>query len=48
VPVVLIARAADERALEWFGTDAGRAMLVPPITLRALRAAVRATVKECV
>jgi two-component system NtrC family sensor kinase len=48
IPVVVTSRTPDEQGLEWPERTRARAVLVPPINLRALRAAVLASVKEYV
>ena len=48
VPLILLSTTPHEEAIEQFGRDEASAVLVPPLELRALRAAVRAVAKECV
>ena len=48
VPIVLMTRTPEDPAIEWLSEDPAPALLVAPIQLRALRAAVRVSVKECV
>ena len=48
VPMVLLSTTPQEDAIEQFGREEASAVLVPPLELRALRAAVRAVSKECV
>ncbi len=48
VPMILLSTTPHEDAIEQFGREEAIAVLVPPLELRALRAAVRAVSKECV
>ncbi len=48
VPLILMSTTPHEEAIEQFGREEAAAVLVPPLELRALRAAVRAVAKECV
>jgi hypothetical protein len=48
VPLILMSTTPQEDAIEQFGREEAAAVLVPPLELRALRAAVRAVAKECV
>lgn len=48
VPLVLLSTTPHEDDIEQFGREEASAVLVPPLELRALRAAVRAVSKECV
>jgi two-component system NtrC family sensor kinase len=48
VPLILLSTTPHEEAIEQFGREEASAVLVPPLELRALRAAVRAVSKECV
>jgi two-component system NtrC family sensor kinase len=48
VPMVLLSSTPQEDAIEQFGREEAIAVLVPPLELRALRAAVRAVSKEYV
>jgi two-component system NtrC family sensor kinase len=48
VPLVLLSTTPHEDAIEQFGREEASAVLVPPLELRALRAAMRAVSKECV
>jgi two-component system NtrC family sensor kinase len=48
VPLILMSTTPHEDAIEQFGREEAAAVLVPPLELRALRAAVRAVAKECV
>ena len=48
LPMVLTSITADDQAITRFGIDHGAAVMVPPSELRTLRAAIRASVKECV
>ena len=48
VPMVLFSTTPHEDSIEQFGREEASAVLVPPLELRALRAAVRAVAKECV
>ena len=48
VPLILLSTTPQEDAIEQFGREEASAVLVPPLELRALRAAVRAVSKECV
>jgi two-component system NtrC family sensor kinase len=48
VPLILLTTTPSEPVVEQFGREEASAVVVPPIELRALRAAVRAVSKECV
>ena len=48
VPLILTSTTPHEDSIEQFGREEAAAVLVPPLELRALRAAVRAVAKECV
>ena len=48
VPIVLVSSTPYEETVEQFCREEAAALLVPPLELRALRAAVRAVAKECV
>jgi CheY-like chemotaxis protein len=48
VPLILLTTTPSEEIVEQFGREEASAVLVPPLELRALRAAVRAVSKECV
>jgi hypothetical protein len=48
VPLILLTTTPSEEVVEQFGREEASAMVVPPLELRALRAAVRAVSKECV
>ena len=48
LPFVLMSRTPNDPAIECFSEDPVPAVLMAPIQLRALRAAVRASAKECV
>lgn len=48
VPLILLTTTPSEEIVEQFGREEASAVLVPPLELRALRAAVRAVYKECV
>ncbi|MGB2714308.1 MAG: ATP-binding protein [Vicinamibacterales bacterium] len=48
VPLILLTTTPPEELVEQFGREEASAVLVPPLELRALRAAVRAVSKECV
>jgi two-component system NtrC family sensor kinase len=48
VPLILLSTTPHEESIERFGRDEASAVLVPPLELRSLRAAVRAVSKECV
>jgi CheY-like chemotaxis protein len=48
VPLILLTTTPPEEIVEQFGREEASAVLVPPLELRALRAAVRAVSKECV
>jgi two-component system NtrC family sensor kinase len=48
VPMVLLSSTPQEDTIEQFGREEAIAVLVPPLELRALRAAVRAVSKEYV
>jgi signal transduction histidine kinase/DNA-binding response OmpR family regulator len=48
VPLILMSTTPHEDSIEQFGREEAAAVLVPPLELRALRAAVRAVAKECV
>lgn len=48
VPLILLTTTPPDEIVEQFGRDEASAVLVPPLELRALRAAVRAVSKECV
>jgi two-component system NtrC family sensor kinase len=48
VPLILLTTTPSEEIVEQFGRDEASAVVVPPLELRALRAAVRAVSKECV
>ena len=48
LPLVLVATSADDSDVERFGQEHARAVLAPPFQLRAIRAAYRALIKECV
>jgi two-component system NtrC family sensor kinase len=48
VPLILLTTTPSEEIVEQFGRDEATAVVVPPLELRALRAAVRAVSKECV
>jgi two-component system NtrC family sensor kinase len=48
VPLILLSTTPHEDPIEQFGREEASAVLVPPLELRALRAAVRAVSKECV
>jgi two-component system NtrC family sensor kinase len=48
VPIVLMSSTPYEETVEQFCREEAAAVLVPPLELRTLRAAVRAVAKECV
>ena len=48
VPLILLSTTPHEEIIEQFGRKEASAVLVPPLELRSLRAAVRAVSKECV
>ena len=48
VPLILLSTTPHEDVIEQFGREEAVAVLVPPLELRSLRAAVRAISKECV
>jgi two-component system NtrC family sensor kinase len=48
VPLILLSTTPHEEAVEQFCREEASAVLVPPLELRSLRAAVRAVSKECV
>ena len=48
VPMILLSTSPHEDPADQFGREEASAVLVPPLELRALRAAVRAVSKECV
>ena len=47
-PLILMTTTPPDEIVEQFGREEAGAVLVPPLELRALRAAVRAVSKECV
>ena len=48
VPMILFSTTPHEDGIDHFGRQEASAVLVPPLELRALRAALRAVSKECV
>jgi two-component system NtrC family sensor kinase len=48
LPLVITSVPPGDQVTERFGRDEGAAVLGPPVELRALQAAIRAGVKECV
>ena len=48
LPLVITSVPPGDQVTERFGRDEGAAVLGPPVELRALQAAIRARVKECV
>jgi two-component system NtrC family sensor kinase len=47
-PLILLARAGDDPAIDGFGHERASAILTPPYQLRSLRSAIRAVTKEYV